>query len=130
MAQDWYATRFGGASVPVSELQLLHCIQHGLQVALLVLQHQSGKPLQHQGHVEHQHCVAGSHMTGLKKNINIFINILGFIFTPPFADQSKLLYWNIFMFQQSRKLVWTYYRMVKCKSQSASTNNMQIHRYL
>lgn len=53
------------ASAPVSELQLFDCTQYCLQVAFLVFQHQSGQPLQHQGHVEHQHRVAGRHVTGL-----------------------------------------------------------------
>lgn len=52
-------------SAPVSELQLFDSTQYCLQVALLVFQHQSGQPLKHQGHVEHQHRVAGRHVTGL-----------------------------------------------------------------
>lgn len=53
------------ASAPVSELQLFHSTQYCLQVAFLIFQHQSGQPLKHQGHVEHQHRVAGRHVTGL-----------------------------------------------------------------
>lgn len=53
------------ASAPVSELQLFDSTQYCLQVAFLVFQHQSGQPLKHQGHVEHQHRVARRHVTGL-----------------------------------------------------------------
>lgn len=49
----------------MSELQLFDSTQYCLQVAFLVFQHQSGQPLKHQGHVEHQHRVAGCHVTGL-----------------------------------------------------------------
>lgn len=55
----------GAASPPVSELQLFDSTQYCLQVAFLVFQHQGGQPLKHQGNVEHQHRVAGRHVTGL-----------------------------------------------------------------
>lgn len=51
--------------VPVSQFKLFDSTEHSLQVALLIFQHQSGQSLKHQGHVEHQHCVTGSHVTGL-----------------------------------------------------------------
>lgn len=56
-------------SAPVSELQLFDGAQYCLQVAFLVLQHQSGQPLKHQGHIKHQHRVAGRHVTGLSSKI-------------------------------------------------------------
>ena len=51
--------------LPVGQLQLFDRAEHGLQVALLVLEHQGGQPLQDQRHVEHQDGVARRHMAGL-----------------------------------------------------------------
>lgn len=54
-----------GRALPVSQLKLLDGAKYSLQVAFLIFQHERGKSLKHQGHVEHQHRVTGSHVTGL-----------------------------------------------------------------
>lgn len=68
--------------LPVSQFKLFDSAEHSLQVALLIFQHKSGQSLKHQGHVEHQNCVTGCHVTGLVGNtserqsysLNIFKN--------------------------------------------------------
>lgn len=49
----------------MSQFQLFDSTEHSLQVALLIFKHKGGQSLKHQGHIKHQHCVIGRHVTGL-----------------------------------------------------------------